>query len=201
MELKDVIEQRRSIRKFTNDPVPENLTDELLEAARLAPSGSNLQPWRFVIIRSEEKKNELSPVTPYKFALKAPVLFVCCADMTVLENRPTRLKELIENGAFTDVDMEDPNSGKYKASLSQFITARGYLAMNVAIAVEHMVLRAVDLGLAACWLGRVDIEETKKILKLPENLEVICLLPVGYPAQSPGQRPRLSRDEIVFKTL
>lgn len=201
MELKDVIEQRRSIRKFTNDPVPENLTDELLEAARLAPSGSNLQPWRFVIIRSEEKKNELSPVTPYKFALKAPVLFVCYADMTVLENRPRRVKELIENGAFTDVDMDDPNSGKYKASLSQFITARGYLAMNVAIAVEHMVLRAVDLGLATCWLGRVDIEETKKILELPENLEVICLLPVGYPAQSPGQRPRLSRDEIVFKTF
>ncbi|MFW6428803.1 MAG: nitroreductase family protein [Desulfosalsimonas sp.] len=201
MELTDVIAQRRSIRKFTNDPVPDNLIDELLEAARLAPSGSNLQPWRFVIVSSEEKKKELNPVTPYKFALKAPVLFVCCADMTVLETRPKRVKELRETGAFTDVDMEDPNSGKYKGGLSQSVTAKGYLAMNVAIAVEHIVLRAVDLGLATCWLGRVDVEEAKKILELPEHLEFICLLPVGYPAQSPGQRPRLSREEIVFKTL
>ncbi|MCF8111494.1 MAG: nitroreductase family protein [Desulfobacteraceae bacterium] len=201
MELNETIKQRRSIRKFTNDPVSEAQIGDLLEAARLAPSGSNLQPWRFVIVRSEEKKKELDPVTPYKFALKAPVLFVCCADLSVLESRPRRVKELRETGAFTDVDMEDPNSGKYKGSVSQSITAKGYLAMNVAIAVEHIVLRAVDLGLATCWLGRIDIEEAKRILELPEHLEIICFLPVGYPAQSPGQRPRLSMEEIVFKTL
>ncbi|MFW6271810.1 MAG: nitroreductase family protein [Desulfosalsimonas sp.] len=199
MELTDTIKQRRSIRKFTNDPVSDTQVHELLEAARLAPSGSNLQPWRFVVVRSEEKKKELDPVTPYKFALKAPVLFVCCADMDVLDARPRRVKELRETGAFTDVEMEDPNSGKYGAGLSQSIGAGGYLAMNVAIAIEHIALRAVDLGLGTCWLGRVNIEKTKEILKLPDNLEVLCLLPVGYPAQSPAQRPRLTKDEILFQ--
>ena len=57
MELKEVIETRRSIRKFKTDPVPEAYIDELLEAARLAPSGGNIQPWRFVVIKSPEKSS------------------------------------------------------------------------------------------------------------------------------------------------
>jgi len=64
MELNDIIQQRRSTRKFKTDPVPDSLIDELLEAARLAPSGSNLQPWRFIIVRSNAIKQKLESVTP-----------------------------------------------------------------------------------------------------------------------------------------
>jgi nitroreductase len=201
MELIDVINQRRSIRKFKNDPIPDELIDELLEAARLAPSGSNIQPWRFVVVKSEEIKTKLDEVTPYKFALKAPVLFVCCSDLNALETRGKRVNELMEMGAFTDVEMDDPNSGKYKGSVGESISIKGYLAMNVAIAIEHIALRATDLGLGTCWIGRVDSEKTKQILGLSDDFQVVMLLPIGYPAQDPRQRPRLSKEEIVIKTV
>ncbi len=201
MELMDTIGKRRSIRKFTDDPVPENLIDELLEAARLAPSGSNIQPWRFSVIRSKETKKQLEEVTPYKFAVKAPVTIACCADTTVLDKRDQRVKELLDLGAFTDVEMDDPSSGKYQKSLTEFISQMGYLAMNVAIAVEHMVLRATDLGLGSCWIGRIDTEKTREILGLSDDVRVICLLPVGYPAQAPAQRPRLAKEDILLKTI
>lgn len=201
MELIDAIRQRRSIRKFTADPVSDELVEELLEAARLAPSGSNLQPWRFVVVRSAEAKEKLDAVTPYKFALRAPVIFVCCADLTAMETRIKRVQELLETGAFTEVEMDDPNSGKYGGSLGEVISPKGYLAMNVAIAVEHMVLRAVELGLGSCWIGRVDIGKTHEVLELPYHIQVVSLLPVGYPAQSPSQRPRLPKEKILLKRL
>ncbi|MFO7986876.1 MAG: nitroreductase family protein [Desulfatiglandaceae bacterium] len=201
MELMDIIRQRRSIRKFTTDPVSDQVIDALLEAARLAPSGSNLQPWRFIVVKSEETKEKLNEVTPYKFALKAPVVFVCCADVTVLGTRGKRIQELVEMGTFTGLEMDDPDSGKYGNSLQEFITPNGYLALNVAIAVEHMVLRATDLGLGTCWIGRFDIEKTKQVLDLSNDLLVVSFLPVGYPAQFPAQRPRLPKDEILVKTI
>ncbi|MBS3809993.1 MAG: nitroreductase family protein, partial [Desulfobacterales bacterium] len=145
-------------------------------------------------------KKQLEEVTPYKFAVKAPVTIACCADTTVLDKREQRVKELLESGAFTDVEMDDPSSGKYQKSLTEFISQMGYLAMNVAIAVEHMVLRATDLGLGSCWIGRIDTEKTRQILGLSDDCRVICLLPVGYPAQAPAQRPRLAKEDILLKT-
>jgi nitroreductase len=201
MELIDVIRQRRSIRKFKDDPVSDELINELLDAARLAPSGSNMQPWRFVVVTSEEAKKKLDVVTPYKFALKAPVLFICCADTTAMETRPVRIKELLESGVFEDIEMDDPNSGKYGNNVGKSISIKGYLALNVAIAIEHIVLRAADLGLGTCWIGRVDGKKTQDILGLSDSVEVITLLPIGYPAQNPGQRPRLSKEDILIKTI
>ena len=201
MELIDVIKARRSIRKFRDEPVSDEIIDELLEAGRLAPSGSNLQPWRFVIVKSDETKKKLEEVTPYRFAVRAPVLFVCCADLTVLDTRVKRVTELIETGAFTDVEMVDPDSGEYGKSLSESISVKGYLSLNVAIAVEHIVLRATDLGLGSCWIGRFNHEEIKKILGLGDDIQVVLLLPIGYPAQEPTQRPRLSTENLVLKTL
>jgi len=201
MELIDAIKQRRSIRKFKTDPISDELIEELLEAARLAPSGSNTQPWRFVVVKSDEMKKKLDEITPYKFALKAPVLMVCCSDLNALENRPKRVMELLESGAFTDVELDDPDSDKYKGSMSESVSVKGYLALNVGIAIEHMALRATDLGLGTCWIGRVDGEKTKTILGLDDNLQVVALLPVGYPAQDPAQRPRFSKEDIVIKTV
>jgi len=201
MELMDTIQQRRSIRKFTTDPVSDQAIDALLEAARLAPSGSNLQPWRFIVVKSEEIKEKLYEVTPYKFLVKAPVIFVCCADVTVLETRGKRIQELVEMGTFTGLEMDDPDSGKYGNSLQDVITPNGYLAMNVTIAVEHMVLCATDLGLGTCWVARFDMKKTKEILDLSEDLLVISFLAMGYPAQSPPQRPRLAVEGIFVKTV
>jgi nitroreductase len=78
---------------------------------------------------------------------------------------------------------------------------KAYLSMNVAIAVEHIVLKAFDLGLGSCWLGRFDRDKVKEYLALDESIYPVVLLPVGYPDQSPKARPRLALDILVLKTI
>ena len=78
---------------------------------------------------------------------------------------------------------------------------KAYLSLNVAIAIEHIVLKAVDLGLGSCWIGRFDRNQVKESLALDDNIFPVMLLPVGYPDQSPNARPRIALDKLVLKTI
>lgn len=201
MELDQAINDRRSNRKFKADPLTDEQIDQILDAARQAPSASNVQPWRFIVVKSAEMREKLSVVSKYKFVFKAPVVFVCCADMNALETRDRRITELVEAKVFNDVeiveDVEQPKTGHIIGTAG----INGYMSLNVAIAVEHMALKAVDLGLGSCWVGGFDAKKTKEILDLPDNLYQVMLLPVGYPVNKPSARPRLSMDELVVKTV
>ena len=203
MELTQVIEERRSIRKFREDSIPDGVINELLNAARLAPSGSNIQPARFVVVKSPTMRKKLGTCTPYTFITRAPVIFVCCADLTVITTREKRRGELLEAGVFTgvDVDMDMVNSRVRAVDQRDDNAVRAYLSMNAAIAIEHLALRAVDLGLGSCWIGGFDKERVRDILGLDENADIVVLLPVGYPAQSPPQRPRIPLDQMILKTI
>jgi len=201
MELTQAIEERRSIRKFREDPVTDEMIEQLLDAARLAPSGSNIQPARFVVVRSPAMREKLGTCTPYKFITRAPVIFACCADRASLSTRDQRVGELLETGAFTDVEMDPTDMKTYSAAQMDDFATRAYLSMNATIAIEHMVLRAVDLGLGSCWIGRFDKEKAREILELGDDTQIVVLLPVGYPAQSPPQRPRIPLDQMVLKTI
>ncbi len=201
MELSDVIASRRSIRKFRPEDISADTVRELLDAARLAPSGSNLQSSRFIAVQSPDAKEALGRYTPYKFIIKAAVVFICCADLTAITARETRIGELLQEGAFegVDMDMSDPSTAYSTVMDAQAIKA--YLSMNVAIAVEHIVLKAVDLGLGSCWLGRFDRDKVKWFLDLDESIYPVVLLPVGYPDQFPKARPRFPLDNYLLKTL
>ena len=200
MELSDVIASRRSIRKFKQEDISADTVRLLLDAARLAPSGSNIQPARFIVAQSRAAKEALGGFTPYKFIVKASVVFVCCADLTTISTRDKRVGELLEAGAFDGVEVNFDNNAPY-STVMDTEAAKAYLAMNVAIAVEHIVLKAVDLGLGSCWLGRFDKDKLKEHLKLDENTYPIVLLPVGYPDQTPKARPRFDLDKLVLKTI
>ena len=201
MELSNVIASRRSIRKFREENISADTVRLLLDAARLAPSGSNLQPTRFIVAQSHAAKETLSRYTPYKFIVKASVIFVCCADLTSMTSRDRRIGELLKEGAFegVDMDMNDPSAAANPIIEEEAIKA--YLNMNVAIAVEHIVLKAVDLGLGSCWLGRFDRDKVKEYLALDESIYPVVLLPVGHPDQSPKARPRFALDKLVLKTI
>lgn len=204
MELSDVIASRRSIRKFKEKDISHDTVRMLLEAARLAPSGSNLQPARFVIVQSPAAKEALGRYTPYKFIIKASVIFVCCADLTAMDTRERRVGELMQAGVFEGVDIDMNESSTPTGSIMGMMgeeAIRAYLAMNAAIAIEHIVLKAVDLGLGSCWLGRFDREKIREYLALDDNIYPIVLLPVGYPDQSPIARPRFALDKLVLKTI
>lgn len=78
---------------------------------------------------------------------------------------------------------------------------KAYLTLNAAIAIEHIVLRAVDLGLGSCWIMMFDSAKAKSMLELDDRYDVVALLPIGYPDQSPAARPRLTLEELVIKEV
>jgi nitroreductase len=197
MDFDQVIRNRRSIRHFKSDPVSDQIISEILESARLAPSGGNIQPWRFVIIRSPEIKEKLKSATIWRFALKAPVIIACCSDLSAAEGRQARLLELSQAGVFENVDMD----GEYAPPERNRDQLTAYLNLNVGIAITQMMLTAVDLGLGSCWIGGFDAAKTKEILSLDETLQIVALLPIGYPDRSPAQRPRFALEKLIIKTV
>ena len=201
MELSDVIASRRSIRKFREEGISADTVRLLLDAARLAPSGSNLQPSRFIVAQSPTAKEALGRCTPYKFIVKASVIFVCCADLTAITTRDRRMGELLKEGAFEGVDVDMNFTPATPTPVMDGEAVKSYLSMNVAIAVEHIVLKAVDLGLGSCWLARFDRDKVKEYLGLDESIYPVVLLPVGHPDQSPKARPRFALDKLVLKTI
>lgn len=203
MDVKTAMLERHSIRKFKPDPVSEEMLRELLEAARLAPSGTNQQPWRFIVVKNREVKEKIRGAAfDKKFLSEAPVLLVCCADLsTYATNTRRRLQELVDAGVFREEEVANyPNADKPMDAE----TLQGYkphAMLNVAIAAEHIALRAVSLGLGTCWVQLMKAREISKILDLPEHLIVTVLMPVGFPDQSPGMRPRLKLEEIIYKVI
>ncbi|WP_326910762.1 nitroreductase family protein [Sedimentibacter sp. MB31-C6] len=203
MELIEAIKSRRSIRKFKSDAIPNNYIYELIKAARLAPSGTNLQPTRYVIIKSIEAKSKLKECTPLPFVSEAPLIIACCIDTNSVSQTNDRMTELREAQAFIDTPLDKEYPKRESNSKSSVYTeaVKSYLNLNAAIAIDHITLRAVDLGLGSCWVMMFDKEKVKKLLELDENYDVVALLPIGYPAQSPAQRPRFSLDKVLLKEI
>jgi nitroreductase len=203
MELLSAIESRRSIRKFKSDEVPEKYITELIDAGRLAPSGTNLQPTRYVVIKSEDTRKKLNECTPLPFVGAAPVVIAVCVDNQSIVKTGDRMKELREAQAFvgTPLDDVDPSADAKKGGNMDEFAIKAYLNLNAAIAIDHITLRAVDLGLGTCWVMMFDQEKVKNLLGLDQRHDVVALIPVGYPDQSPSQRPRLDMDEVLIKEI
>jgi len=205
MELLEAIESRRSIRKFKSDSISNEHIEELIEAGRLAPSGTNIQPTRYVVIKSEEARAKLNECTPLPFVSAAPIVIACCIDTQSMISTGDRMKELREAKAFIDtpLDEEDKNyaNDKKRENKVDVNAIKAYLRLNAAIAIDHITLRAVDLGLGSCWVMMFDKEKVKNLLGLDERYNIVALLPIGYPDQSPSQRPRLDLEEVFIKEI
>ncbi|MEM2972417.1 MAG: nitroreductase family protein [Candidatus Bathyarchaeia archaeon] len=161
MDFFEVVEKRRSIRKFKPKPIPTENLKKILEAGRLAPSAGNRQPWHFIVVRNPETKRALSVAANNQ-------RFIADADTIIIA-------------------LGNPEVNKK------------WYRQDTMIAVEHMVLAATALGYGTCWIGAFNEEEVKKILKVPEGLAVIALLPIGVADEKPPPRPRKAFKEIFFK--
>jgi nitroreductase len=205
----EAIRQRRSIRKFIDKPISREVVDEVLEAARLAPSGSNRQPWRFLVVTDPEERAKLRRICwDQAFIEQAPVVFVCCADL-VAYSKPSRLKRAQEfidskvtetlSGKFADPEFRKALTNMPDTDLQLF---RAAAVANTYIAIEHMVLTATALGLGCCWVGALGGEgEIHAMFNLPKTLVVAAVLPVGYPDKIPPPRPRISISEILLRPM
>lgn len=166
MDVLKAIERRRSVRNYLDKEVEKNKLSLILEAARQAPSASNRQEWRFVIIRDKAVKAKLCQAAKNQaFVNEAPVVIACCAQT--------------DNHVMT--------------------CGQACYVIDLAIAIDHMTLAAVELGLGSCWIGAFHEEEVKKILDIPKDIRVVEMLALGYPAKEPsGPKNRLDLEEIVF---
>jgi nitroreductase len=200
MTVRDAIAARRSVRKFTAEPVSDATMLELLEAARLAPSGSNAQPCRFKVVRDAGTKAELArAANGQSFLSEAPVLLVCCVDIQgYIDGTKATLQDLSDSGGIGE---EMLNSMRGRAEAMQrnprdLLCAQ--VAFNMGIAGEHIVLRALDFGLATCWVRAFDEKRIRELFGWGENIHVVALLPVGHPADTPPPRKRKALQEILL---
>jgi nitroreductase len=164
MEFMDVVRQRRSVRKYRPDSVPQEKIDCILEAAQLAPSWANGQCWTFIVVTDPQVKHELAEAGN-EWIEHAPVIIAACADPK-------------QSGAKGD---------------------QSYYLLDIGIAMEHLVLAAVEQGLGTCWIGWFDEKKARKALSVPDALRVVATTPLGYPDEEPDARPRKTLSEIVRK--
>ena len=117
--------------------------------------------------------------------------------LSAAEGRQDRLVELSQAGVFDNVEMD----GEYTLPERTQEQLLAYLNMNVGIAITHMMLKAVDLGLGTCWIGGFDPLKAKEILGLDDHLHVVALLPIGYPERIRAPRPRFPLESLIVKTV
>jgi nitroreductase len=166
MNVTEAIKTRKSVRAYLDKPIEEEKLKAVLEAARLAPSASNRQEWRFVVVRDPETRKKLALVAGNQtFIAEAAVLIVACAET---------------------------NEHRMRCGQQCY-------PIDVAIALDHLTLAAVELGLGTCWIGMFDEQKVKSILGIPtEGVRVVELMPLGYPVDpAPIGKNRLPLNTIV----
>ncbi|MCU0642964.1 MAG: nitroreductase family protein [bacterium] len=171
-----LVQSRRSARKYLDKPVERENILQCLEAARLAPSADNVQPWRFIIIDDPNLINGFSShafsgiYSPTRFAAKAPVIIVMLAKLDILANR-----------------------------IGKQIQGIHFYLLDSGIAGEHLVLQAQELGLGTCWIGWFSIKKVRKFLKIPRQYKIVSLISMGYPEElKTREQKRLPLPDIAW---
>lgn len=168
MEFAQVIEGRRSVRHFQSErTVSEEDIRALLRVAVKAPSAGNIQPWRFIVVRSRDARERLAGALHQRWAAAAPVAVVVCADPR-------------------------PCFARYGARGEQV-----YAIQDTAAAAENILLAAVDRGLASCWIGAFDEQAVADAIGVRAPITPVAILPVGYSAESGGRPDRRPLEEVT----
>lgn len=160
----NTIFKRRSIRKYTDKVISDELIEKVLRAGMAAPSAGNQQPWHFIVIDDREILNDIPKFHPYSAMLKeASHAIVVCGDV---------------------------NLQRYK----------GYWVQDCSAATENMLLMATELGLGSVWLGVYPLEERikglKELLGLPESVIPLCIIALGYPAETKEPNDRFDATRV-----
>jgi nitroreductase len=170
MEVLEAIKGRRSVRSFRPDPIPEKDLRTILEAAVMAPSAGNCQPWEFVIVREEERKRRLAEAAHGQdFIAEAPVVVVVCANVPRSSARYGRRGEGL------------------------------YCIQDTAAAVQNMLLTAHSLGYGTCWIGSFEDEEVARVVEAPRGVRPVAVIPIGRPAEKPRAPPRIPLEKVCHE--
>ena len=153
MNVYEAIINRRSVRQFTADPVPDSIVEKLLTAAHRAPSAGNIQPWFFYLVKNQAKREELARAAlGQRFIATSPLCIVVCAEPDL------------------------------SASVYRRRGAELYCIQDTAAAIQNLLLASLEHGLGTCWIGAFNEEQVNQILGIPSGRRPVALVPVGYPA-------------------
>ncbi len=164
MDFTELIRKRYSVRAYKPDLVEEDKLRQVLEAARLAPTADNRQPFQILVIHTQGREAELRRIYSRSWFTQAPL--VICACGVPAQNWVRR-----DGKNYNDVD--------------------------VAIAMDHLILAAAELGLGTCWIAAFDPAAAREVLGLPAGVEPIAFTPLGYPADRPHPKERKALSELV----
>jgi nitroreductase len=172
--LNSVIKERRSIRRYQDKEIPDELLYEVLESVRWAPSWANTQPWEVVVIKNRTLKESIqsmvNPRNPSSLALvNAPVLLVICG-------------QLKKSGYYND---------EYPTKFGD------WFMHDLGLATQNLCLTAHNAGLGTVIVGLFDHDKVGELIKLPDDHEVLTLIPLGYPDQDPKPPRRKEQTEYV----
>jgi len=164
VEFSELIEKRYSVRAYRPDPVEDGKLQQVLEAARLAPTAANQQPFQFIVIHTAGREAELKRIYNRDWFGQAPLVICACGI---------------------------PAQGWVRRD------GKNYSDVDVAIAMDHLVLAATNAGLGTCWVAAFDPDAAREVLGLPEGVEPVAFTPLGYPADQPKSKKRKALSELV----
>ncbi len=166
MEFLELAKRRYSVRDYKSTPVEDEKLQEVLEAARVAPTACNLQPFRLIVIHTKGREEELRRIYSPSWFVQAPIVICICG---------------IPSQSWVRRDRKN------------------YRDVDVAIAMDHLILAATDLDLGTCWVGAFNPEIARGILRIPDDVEPVAFTPLGYPDDQPGHRhkSRKPMNELV----
>lgn len=165
MNINDFINKRRTIRKFEQKPLSDEQLCGYVEAARVAPSAANLQPLKYVTVSEKQMTDKVFETLKWAGYLK---------------------------GEYNPKENERP-TGYIIVCVDNDISKAGY-DMDVGAAVENIILSALFDGVGSCWLGSVERPKLKRLLSLGNNLEISCVVALGYPKEEPVQAVMQDQD-------
>ena len=172
MEIYDAITGRRSVRRYKRKPIKTDDLWMILNAARWAPSAGNLQPWVFVVVTDPERKRKLAEAAGFQMWIAgAPVVIVAGANVWATKRVYGERGEKL------------------------------YCIQDVAAAIQNMLLTAYSLGLSTCWVGAFHDEAVAKIVRFPDHVKPMAIIPLGYGAEKPRPPHRKKLDEIAFHNV
>lgn len=164
MDFGELIRKRYSVRAYRPDPIEDEKLAQVLEAARLAPTAANRQPFQLIVIHTAGRERELRRIYNSKWFVEAPIVICACGL---------------------------PKEGWIRQD------GLNYTMVDVAIAMDHLILAAAELGLGTCWIGAFNPEAAREVLGLPDDVEPIAFTPLGYPADQPRPKKRKPLEELV----
>lgn len=166
----DLVKRRQSTRKYSEEAVPREMLDSCLEAARLAPSASNSQPWKFIVVDDPELKSKVSGKT---------------------WDTAIRFNKFTENApAMVVVTLEEP---KVITKIGKAVKHKDWPHIDIGIAAEHFCLQAAELGLGTCMIGWFNEKSIQKLLKIPKKRSIALLISVGYPRKDYPIREKIRK--------